>query len=92
MGDRYEDPLVVAETGGGYGDYVCSYRYQGGLVEVRLFPKPDGSWVAFLSKAPGMPMDDAQAFADAAYHHEARRAGRVGIVMDPYSLPRTGSF
>lgn len=89
---RYEDSLIVSEIGGGYGEYMCSYRYDDGLIEVHLFRKREGTWTAFLTKSPGVPMDDAQTFADDAYRREAKRGERVKIVMDPYSLPRTGSF
>ncbi len=89
---RYVDPFVTAEVGATYGEYRCSYRFHGGLVDVHLFQDRDGAWLAFLTKAPGVPIGDAQALADAAYRKEAARTGRVAIVMDPYSLPRTGSY
>ncbi len=88
---RYEDPFVPGEFGATYGNYVASYRYQGGLVEVHLFTTPEREWLAFLTKAPNVPMRDAQALADDAFHEESRRTDRVRIVMDPYSAPRSGS-
>lgn len=90
-GVRYEDPFVPAEFGATYGTYVCSYRYGGGLVEVHLFRTPDG-WQAFLTKAAGFPLRDAQGLADAAYRAETTRDERVRIVMDPFSFARTGTL
>lgn len=89
--ESYDDPFVVAETGSAQGTYVRSYRYQGGLVEVHLFRLGD-QWSAFLTKAPGFPLREAEPIADAAYRIETSRADRVRIVIDPYSLPRTGSL
>jgi hypothetical protein len=87
---RYEDPFVPAEFGATYGDYRCSYRYDDGLVEVRLFTTSDNTWLAFLTKTPGFPMREAQAFADDAFRAETSRNEHVRIVMDPFSFA-TGS-
>ena len=88
---RYEDPFVPAEPGATYGQYRCSYRYDAGVVEVHLFTTPENTWLAFLTKAPGFPMREAQAFADDAFMAETQRNEHVRIVIDPFSFA-TGSM
>lgn len=88
--EAYADSFVVEETGGALGEYVCSYRRADERITVHLF-RAGTHWTAFLVPTAGCSLAEAEAFVDAAYRAETRREDRVRIVIDPYSLPRTGS-
>lgn len=90
--ESYQDPYIERETGGRHGQYVGSYRYAGGLMEVHFFVSAtSGERTALVTVSPGLPQAVVYQVLLAAEEIDARfRDARV--ILNPNSMPRTGSY